>query len=177
LYQAVHRSIAEGLRDLGLDAEFSHECTCLVQGKKDRSGGEKVGGSEEGFLCFNRRSPLDLVVGGSKILGSAQRRGIGGILQHGSLLMKASDHYPAIKGIEDCDWKGGGGDPFAQGKAGQVEAGQGKTCAGSEGWEDWLYDRIYKGILDLVSVSRVKSRLKLDAWADTIKERLLARSV
>jgi lipoate-protein ligase A len=172
LYQAVHRSIAEGLRDLGLDAEFSQECTCPVQGKKDRSGGEKVGGSEEGFLCFNRRSPLDLVVGGSKILGSAQRRGIGGIMQHGSLLMKASDHYPAIKGIEDCDWKAGGGDPFAQGKA-----GQGKICAGSEGWEDWLCDRIYKGILDLVSVSRVKSRLKLDAWADTMKERLLARSV
>ena len=167
LYQAVHRSIAEGLRDLGLDAEFSHECTCLVQGKKDRSGGEKVGGSGEGFLCFNRRSPLDLVVGGSKILGSAQRRGIGGILQHGSLLMKASDHYPAIKGIEDCDGTGGGGDPFAQGK----------TSAWPESWEDWLCDRIYKGILDLVSVSRVKSRLKLDAWADTIKERLLARSV
>ena len=167
LYQAVHRSIAEGLRDLGLDAEFSQECTCPVQGKKDRSGGEKVGGSEEGFLCFNRRSPLDLVVGGSKILGSAQRRGIGGILQHGSLLMKASDHYPAINGIEDCDWKAGGGDPFAQGK----------TSAGPESWEDWLCDRIYKGILDLVSVSRVKSRLKLDAWADTIKERPLARSV
>jgi hypothetical protein len=128
-------------------------------------------------------------------------------MQHGSLLMKASDHYPAIKGIEDCDWKAGGGDPFAQGKAGQVETGQvetgqvetgqvetgqvetgqvetgqvetgqGKICAGSEGWEDWLCDRIYKGILDLVSVSRVKSRLKLDAWADTMKERLLARSV
>ena len=167
LYQAVHRSIAEGLRDLGLDAEFSQECTCPVQGKRDRSGGEKVGGSEEGFLCFNRRSPLDLVVGGSKILGSAQRRGIGGILQHGSLLMKASDHYPAIKGIEDCDGKAGGGDPFARGK----------TSAGPESWEDWLCDRIYKGILDLVSVSRVKSRLKLDAWADTIKERPLARSV
>jgi hypothetical protein len=81
--------------------------------------------------------------------------------------MKASDHYPAIKGIEDCDGKAGGGDPFAQGK----------TSAWPESWEDWLCDRIYKGILDLVSVSRVKSRLKLDAWADTIKERPLARSV
>ena len=167
LYQAVHRSIADGLRELGLNAEFSQECTCPVQGKKDRSSREKVGGSEEGFLCFNRRSPLDLVVGGSKILGSAQRRGSGGILQHGSLLMKASDHYPAIRGIEDCDWRVGGREVFDHEKKSE----------GGEGWEEWLCDRIYKGILDLVSVSRVKSRLKLDAWADTIKERPLVRPV
>lgn len=167
LYQAVHRSIADGLRGLGLQAEFSQECTCPVQGRMDRSSRQKVGGSEEGFLCFNRRSPLDLVVGGSKILGSAQRRGSGGIMQHGSLLMKASDHYPAIKGIEDCDWKIGG----------RESIGPGKSLEGYERWEDWLCERIYQGILDLVSVTRVKSRLKLDAWADTILERPMVRPV
>lgn len=167
LYQAVHRSIADGLRGLGLQAEFSQECTCPVQGRMDRSSRQKVGGSEEGFLCFNRRSPLDLVVGGSKILGSAQRRGSGGIMQHGSLLMKASDHYPAIKGIEDCDWKIGG----------RESIGPGKALEGNERWEDWLCERIYQGILDLVSVTRVKSRLKLDAWADTILERPMVRPV
>ena len=170
LYQAVHRSIARGLCELGFQAEFSQECTCPVQGKKDRVGSQelegssKAGSSGEGFLCFNRRSPLDLVVGESKILGSAQRRGSGGILQHGSLLIRASDHYPAIRGVEDCEWKVGSPDRFAQWKAPEV-------------WEDWLCDRLYQGILDIVSVSRVKSRLKLDAWADTMKERPLVRSV
>ena len=81
--------------------------------------------------------------------------------------MKASEHYPAIKGIEDCDWRVGDREEFDHEK----------KSGGGEGWEEWLCDRIYKGILDLVSVSRVKSRLKLDAWADTIKERPLVRPV
>lgn len=81
--------------------------------------------------------------------------------------MKASDHYPAIKGIEDCDWKIGG----------RESIGPGKALEGYERWEDWLCERIYQGILDLVSVTRVKSRLKLDAWADTILERPMVRPV
>ena len=81
--------------------------------------------------------------------------------------MKASDHYPAIRGVEDCDWRVGGREVFDYEKKSEV----------GEGGEEWLCDRIYKGILDLVSVSRVKSRLKLDAWADTISERPLDRPV
>lgn len=68
LYQAVHRSIAEGLRNLGLDAEFSQECTCPVQGKRDRSGGEKVGGAKKDFCALT----VDLLwtwwLGGARFL-------------------------------------------------------------------------------------------------------------
>jgi len=37
------------------------------------------------FLCFERRSSMDVVVNGKKVLGSAQRRTAGAVLQHGSL--------------------------------------------------------------------------------------------
>lgn len=55
----------------------------------------------EAFLCFQRRTSEDLVVHGYKVLGSAQRRGRFAILQHGSLLLRASPHAPQLPGLED----------------------------------------------------------------------------
>lgn len=158
LYRAVHRSVAQGLRDLGIPAEFSEECTCPV--KKDAQASK----SEEGFLCFHRRSPLDLVVGASKILGSAQRRGQSGLLQHGSLLMKASQSYPSLLGVEDCY------------PATSLQPA-GKDGKASEAWEDWLANRIFQGILELGPVSRWDSQLKPDTWQDTINHRPCVLSV
>jgi lipoate-protein ligase A len=39
------------------------------------------------FFCFERPGRTDLMVGGQKVLGSAQRRIAGRVLQHGSLLL------------------------------------------------------------------------------------------
>lgn len=44
---------------------------------------------ERAFLCFQRRGPNDVVRGGNKLLGSAQRNRRGALLQHGSLLPSA----------------------------------------------------------------------------------------
>ncbi|MCI0492120.1 MAG: lipoate--protein ligase [Planctomycetes bacterium] len=69
----------------------------------------------EPFLCFQRRSPGDLLlvstptpasnqnaaVAGWKILGSAQRRHRGAILQHGSLILETSPAAPEIPGFRD----------------------------------------------------------------------------
>jgi lipoyl(octanoyl) transferase len=74
--------------------------------------------SEEPFLCFQRRARGDVVLAGSseetelrrfaghsdgdwKILGSAQRRHRGAVLQHGSLLLAASPAAPELPGIAD----------------------------------------------------------------------------
>lgn len=152
LYRAVHRCIAEGLREIGAPAEFSEECTCPT--KKP----EQTNKSEEGFLCFHRRSPMDLVIGTSKILGSAQRRGQSGLLQHGSLLMKASAAYPSILGITDCN-------PNASLQS------AGKNGKDSEAWDEWLANRIFQAILELGPASRWDSRLKPDSWQDTIEDR------
>lgn len=158
LYRAVHRSIALGLREIGAHAEFSEECTCPI--KKS----EQTSKSEEGFLCFHRRSPLDLVIGASKILGSAQRRGHSGLLQHGSLLMSASEAYPSILGIKDCNPDASLQPAWKNGKD-------------SEAWDEWLANRIFQAILELGPASRWDSRLKPDSWQDTIEERPCVLSV
>ena len=55
----------------------------------------------EPFLCFQRRSPGDVLLGEWKIAGSAQRRRRGAVLQHGSLLLRRSTCAPELPGIED----------------------------------------------------------------------------
>jgi lipoyl(octanoyl) transferase len=53
------------------------------------------------FLCFEHQSPGDLLLGGHKIGGSAQRKRDGVILQHGSILLAASQHAPRFHGIRE----------------------------------------------------------------------------
>jgi lipoate-protein ligase A len=56
---------------------------------------------DSAFLCFQRRTDEDLIVSGYKVLGSAQRRARRAVLQHGSLLLKASPLAPELPGILD----------------------------------------------------------------------------
>ncbi len=63
---------------------------------------------EEAFLCFERRSAGDLLLGGYKIGGSAQRRHRDAVLQHGSLLLDRSPAAPELPGIAQLvgpDWE------------------------------------------------------------------------
>jgi lipoate-protein ligase A len=53
------------------------------------------------FLCFAHQTPGDLIVSGHKIVGSAQRRRVGGLLQHGSILLAASPHAPHLSGVRE----------------------------------------------------------------------------
>ena len=53
------------------------------------------------FLCFQRRTDEDLIVSGYKVLGSAQRKTRHAVLQHGSLLVRASELAPQLPGIVD----------------------------------------------------------------------------
>lgn len=56
---------------------------------------------QEPFLCFQRRSSTDVVVGDDKILGSAQRSRRGGLLQHGSILLRKSRFAVQLAGLID----------------------------------------------------------------------------
>jgi len=51
------------------------------------------------FLCFQRRNEVDVLVNGSKVCGSAQRRHQDAILQHGSVLLRCSPFAPELPGI------------------------------------------------------------------------------
>jgi lipoate-protein ligase A len=78
--------------------------------------------ADEPFLCFQRQSPGDVILivsyenragaspsepGSSssvwKVLGSAQRRHRGAILQHGSLLMEKSQAAPELPGLRNLN--------------------------------------------------------------------------
>ena len=86
LYRNVHQVIADGLSDWSVRATpFRID--------------PRLPGTEEAFLCFQRRTDEDLVVSGYKVLGSAQRRVRRATLQHGSLLLHASSFAPELPGI------------------------------------------------------------------------------
>ncbi len=53
------------------------------------------------FLCFQRRTDEDLIIGGYKVVGSAQRKSRSSVLQHGSVLLQASEFAPELPGIND----------------------------------------------------------------------------
>lgn len=54
------------------------------------------------MLCFLDQTPGDLLVNGSKVAGSAQRKRRGALLQHGSILLRRSEHAPTLPGIDDA---------------------------------------------------------------------------
>lgn len=105
LYNAVHRAfvelLASRLTQLNADGQLElNPCT------------SPLSSNEEPFLCFQRRACGDLLFvkrittpaatnsapRSYKILGSAQRRHRGAILQHGSLLLAASPAAPELPG-------------------------------------------------------------------------------
>jgi lipoate-protein ligase A len=91
-YQAVHSAIAATLGAQGLNA-----CRRAALELEPR-GGKKVL-PRRPFLCFRDRDPEDIVTSGFKVVGSAQRRHAGAILQHGSVLLKRSDRTPELPGL------------------------------------------------------------------------------
>ncbi len=91
LYDTVHGSVVAWLRDLGWDAR-------MWDAKCQAATPPGLGCS---FLCFERRSPGDIVVGNAKVMGSAQRRNAGAVLQHGSLLLQSSPHAPSLAGLHE----------------------------------------------------------------------------
>jgi lipoyl(octanoyl) transferase len=88
LYQAVHAAIADLLEERQIPAK-----------RRGASSGKKQ--RERRFLCFTDQDPEDIVLRGAKIVGSAQRRRCGAVLQHGSLLLGRSSLTPELPGLID----------------------------------------------------------------------------
>ena len=132
LYRAVHSSFVEQLQELGWDARLSESCTCAATVEKIPAH----------FLCFSRRSPVDLIIDNAKILGSAQRRSATGLLQHGSFLLCRSQSTPELCGLLDAP---GGSNPnhqkkmreIAQDVASLLEADS-DTESSSRVLDDWI---------------------------------------
>jgi lipoate-protein ligase A len=87
LYDVVHRAICRSLQHrLGLNLQ--------LRGATRRSPAEPL-------LCYLREDEHDVCLGGVKVMGSAQRRRRGALLQHGSLLLNASPITPGVRGLYD----------------------------------------------------------------------------
>jgi lipoate-protein ligase A len=91
LYQQTHLALIQTLTQFGVSA--------VPFGDDRRELPAAAGGDP--FLCFQRRTDEDLIVAGYKVLGSAQRKARQAVLQHGSLLLRASPWAPQLPGIRD----------------------------------------------------------------------------
>ena len=93
-YEHVHTAIIELLREFGVDSRMRSTCPATNEDQTTATNDDK-------FLCFLRSDPRDIVSKGQKIVGSAQRRRKGSILQHGSILLSAAQLTPNMLGIVD----------------------------------------------------------------------------
>ena len=99
-YLLIARALVTGVRRLGIGAE-------LVRSNSDSSTNLTKPASR--FLCFSTASAFEIVVEGRKLIGSAQRRWPGVVLQHGSLLLGHAHlnlpYYLNLTTDEQAHWR------------------------------------------------------------------------
>jgi lipoyl(octanoyl) transferase len=83
----MHEVFAAALGDLGVEA-----VPYRASSEKERFSG---------FLCFQHFTSGDLLVVGSKVVGSAQRKTRGAVMQHGGILLASSPFTPQLPGIQE----------------------------------------------------------------------------
>ena len=82
-----HDSLIATLEEYGIEATLC--------------GDAKAQPDSEPFLCFQRRSSLDILVNNAKVAGSAQRRRRSALLQHGSVLLARSPNAKVLPGLAE----------------------------------------------------------------------------
>jgi len=107
LYDIVHRSLIDLLAAEGIIAALHRDRAPALSAADSNEPTDKVAAADEPFLCFARRTSADVVLPTAvaaeppvKIVGSAQRRRRGAVLQHGSVLLDRSPAAPELAGIE-----------------------------------------------------------------------------
>jgi lipoate-protein ligase A len=95
LYDACHETLVEVLAAKAVRAAICRPPpdACIT--------GSQARESLPPFLCFQRRSCGDILCGEHKVVGSAQRRSRGAVLQHGSILLSRSSCAPELPGIRE----------------------------------------------------------------------------
>ena len=109
LYGLVHRMLIDALATFGVLLRRHGESPEAMGGTYPvREIDAAITADDQPFLCFASRSADDLVLAAApssalpaKIVGSAQRRRRGAVLQHGSVLLGRSKAAPELPGIMD----------------------------------------------------------------------------
>ena len=86
----VHRAVSTWLKTQGIESVCQPEA-----GKISRDG------APAGLLCFLHPAAGDVLFNGCKVMGSAQRKRHGAVLQHGSLLLGTCPEAPWLPGLAD----------------------------------------------------------------------------
>ena len=76
IYNLISRGLARGIQKLGIPAELQKRSLNLHAHYK----------TSESVSCFSAAARHEVLVNGRKLIGSAQRRLVQGVLQHGSIL-------------------------------------------------------------------------------------------
>jgi lipoate-protein ligase A len=116
----MHQIISEALGELGVSAQVFHPAGAAPLRASDtachlaeaparardaplpaRRFGLVRGGALPGPLCFHHFTSGDLLIGSAKVVGSAQRRRRGALLQHGGILLAGSPYTPSLPGIHE----------------------------------------------------------------------------
>lgn len=103
-YLAINRALVAGLRRLGVPAEVAAEVPAEVAAAPRPSASPRVVWENP---CFQAPAPGEVVAGGLKLVGSAQRREGRTLLQHGSLLLAGDQGVVAeclagrLPGVDD----------------------------------------------------------------------------
>jgi lipoyl(octanoyl) transferase len=84
--ERMHGIIRGALNRLGVSLTV---CGC--------EGQKKLGPA----LCFLHQTPCDLLLASHKVVGSAQRKARGALLQHGAILLAQSPHTPSLPGLRE----------------------------------------------------------------------------
>ncbi|MGE0606190.1 MAG: biotin/lipoate A/B protein ligase family protein [Pirellulales bacterium] len=147
LYQLVHDTLIEALQELA-PLESPVRFGTLKPDAPSRREPDLVGlaapaasgRSEEPFLCFQRRSDEDVVLGDSKVAGSAQRRHGGAVVQHGSVLLERSECAPELPGWNDLASVPLGFDQLQRSWLGRLEEAFGRLLADGDRPEIVLFE-------------------------------------
>jgi lipoate-protein ligase A len=92
-YRKISVALVEGLKGLGVKVGLAEPNRALYRAmaasRRQIDGGDDSGEAEgsHGAVCFDVASAYEITAGGKKLVGSAQARRGGAILQHGSILL------------------------------------------------------------------------------------------
>lgn len=90
-YRKISAALVEGLGSLGTAVELAPPNPAQLRATASRHGGVEDAGSQNvdssRAVCFDAASAYELTAGGKKLVGSAQARRGGALLQHGSILL------------------------------------------------------------------------------------------
>jgi len=89
-YRKISSALVVGLRSLGAQVELAPPSRALHRALAEARRSGDLGELDEeshGAVCFDAASDYELTANGRKLVGSAQARRNGAILQHGSILL------------------------------------------------------------------------------------------